>query len=238
MALTYDYLGITNEVLEAFNEVELTASDFSTTIGFHSYVKNKINSAITDIYNYEDTEWPFALTKVTQVVTTGFTGAVLGAIPEYTIDTSLATVDWDSFYTVRNDSLTDGSQQPITQLSWGNYRLNYRDSDANSSTTDHSKPRYVSRRQDNKYILSPLSVRAYSVGYEGFAKPSLLANATDVPLIPELYRQVLVDKVLEYCYAFRDNQEETDRAKENFEKGVNRMRRALIPQDDTLRYTD
>jgi hypothetical protein len=238
MALTYDYLGITNEVLEALNEVELTTATFSNTVGFHSYVKNKINAAIADIYNYEDTEWPFALTKVTQVVTVGFTGAVDGAIPEYTIDTTLASVDWDSFYTVRNDALTDGYQQPIQQLAWDNYRLNYREADANSETTDHSKPRNVSRRQDNKYILSPLSAYAYSVGYEGFAKPTYLSNATDVPGIPELYRQVIVDKVMQYAYMFRDNQEEADRAKDDFEKGVNRMRRVLIPQADTLRYID
>jgi hypothetical protein len=233
--MAYDYIGIINEVLKALNEVEITSTDFSSLTGFHAHVKDKVNVAIADIYAEEDNEWPFALTEGSQAVTVGFTGAVDGAIPEYTVNASAASVDWDSFYITRNDALTDGYEQELTLLPWDKYRKYNRTSDANSETDSHGKPKFVTRKQDNKFVLSPLSKYAYTVKYDYFAKPTYLSASTDTPVIPELYKQVLIDKVTYYAYMFRDNVEEADRADDKYEKGVNRMRRALIPQSDTLR---
>ena len=45
--MAYDYLGLTNEVLARMNEVELTASNFSTGArGFQVQCKNAVNDAI------------------------------------------------------------------------------------------------------------------------------------------------------------------------------------------------
>lgn len=236
--MAYDYIGIINEALKSLNEVEITETDFDNLVGFPAHVKDKVNSSIMDIWNFEDTEWPFANTEISMTVTVGFTGAVDGTIPEYTIDSSLASVDWDSFYVARDDNLNNGKQQEIIQLSWDNYRSTRRDDDANSETSDHSKPAYVIRKQSNSFILSPLSEEGYTIKYEGFLKPTYLSESTDVPMIPELYRQVLVDRVLYYCYLFRENIEESDRLDAKFEKNVRDMRRILIPQSDTLRYVD
>lgn len=235
---SYDYLGILNEVCSTLNEVEVTDSEFDSLIGFHAHMKAKINSAIQDIYSAEDNEWPFALTETTQVVTVGFTGAVAGAIPDYSTPVDTASVDWDSFYIARDDALTDGSQVPLDKIDWDVYRKNYRYIDANSDTSEHSKPKFVTRKQNNKFNLTPLSDAAYTVKYEYLSKGSTLVLTTDAPLIPLAYKQVLIDRVMYYAYMFRDNVEEAALVKKEYEDGLYQMRRALIPQFDTLRFID
>lgn len=110
MATTY--LQLTNRVLKALNEVELTSSDFSSATGFHAEVKDAINMAIVDVYTEENNEWPFAWVEVTENTVAGTT--------KYTTSTSLTTIDWDSFrvqrpqVTVSSLSQTAGTATCVT----------------------------------------------------------------------------------------------------------------------------
>ena len=45
------YLVLTNRVLNDLNEVELTSSNFSSSRGIQTSVKNFVNRALHDIYN-------------------------------------------------------------------------------------------------------------------------------------------------------------------------------------------
>jgi hypothetical protein len=87
--MSSDYLTLTNRVLRAFNEVNLTSSNFASATGFHAEVKDAINQAIIDIYTFEDTEWPFAWDNTTFDTTVGQT--------TYAKDTDFISVDWQSF---------------------------------------------------------------------------------------------------------------------------------------------
>lgn len=241
--MPYTYLDIVNDVLESFNEVALDSTSgsngFVNATGFHQHIKNKVNSAISDIYISQDYEWPFALTEGSQVLTVGFTGAVAGAIPEYTLPVGQASVDWESFYIVRNESLANPSQVGLKYLNWDNYVTNYRDLDANTSLTSvFQKPTYVVRKPNGKYIIGPLADLARTVKFNYYAIPTVLTLYTDVPSIPEVYRQVITDRVLQFGYMFRDNKEEADKAEADYERGLEYMRRALVPQSDTLRFAD
>ena len=52
------YLTLVNNVLRDMNEVELTSSNFTSSRGVQTTVKDYINRAISDILNSE-LNWPF-----------------------------------------------------------------------------------------------------------------------------------------------------------------------------------
>jgi hypothetical protein len=65
--------------------------------------------------------------------------------------------------------------------------------------------------------------------------PTDLVNHNDVPIIPEVFKQVIIDGALIHGYFFRDNIEQTDRVDNRYRDGVNRMRRILINQPHYMR---
>ena len=64
------YLTLTNRVLNELNEVELTSSNFGSSRGVQSMVKNVVNKSINDIYNSE-VEWSIFYKAKEQVLTAG-----------------------------------------------------------------------------------------------------------------------------------------------------------------------
>jgi len=101
MATTF--LQLTNRVLKALNEVELTSSEFASVIGFPAEVKDAINMAIVDVYTEENNEWPFAWQEITLNTTIGTT--------KYNLSTSVTTADWDSFRISRPQVLVSSLTQ-------------------------------------------------------------------------------------------------------------------------------
>ena len=83
-----NYLTLVNSVLNELNEVELTATTFSTSRGVQTMVKNVVNKAVNDIYNSE-IEWPFLIENKTESVAAG--------TQEYNLPSDFRKVDWDSF---------------------------------------------------------------------------------------------------------------------------------------------
>lgn len=87
--MAYNFLGLTNRVCKALNEVELTSTNFASVIGFHADAKDSVKQAVFDIYREEDYEWPFAYTSTSFITTPGTI--------EYNKPTTLHKPDWDSF---------------------------------------------------------------------------------------------------------------------------------------------
>ena len=52
------YLTLVNNVLRDMNEVELTSSNFTSSRGVQTTVKDYVNTAISDVLNSE-LNWPF-----------------------------------------------------------------------------------------------------------------------------------------------------------------------------------
>ena len=97
MATTY--LDLSNRVLRELNEVEMTSSNFSSSRGIQTAVKDFINKSVHDIYN-ESVEIPLLHTSTTQATFTGD--------GEYTFPTDMRRVDFESFFLKPNELLTNG----------------------------------------------------------------------------------------------------------------------------------
>ena len=130
MATTY--LTLVNNVLRELNETELTSSTFSSSRGIQTATKDFVNKSIHDIYN-EAGEIPLLHTTKTKSTFTG--------TQEYSLETDMRKVDWDSFFlkpaelitngefTSNIESWTTGDGSP-SYTSSGNGRLNLNDAAA------------------------------------------------------------------------------------------------------------
>jgi len=130
MATTY--LTLSNRVLRELNEVEMTSSNFSSSRGIQTAVKDFINKSIHDIYN-EGAELPLLHTSTTQ--------ATFPGDGEYAFPTDMRRVDFESFFLKPNELITNGEfESNITgwttgdgspsYTSSGNGRLNLNDAAA------------------------------------------------------------------------------------------------------------
>jgi len=117
MATTY--LVLSNRVLRELNEVEMTSSNFSSSRGIQTAVKDFINKSIHDIYN-EGAELPLLHTSTTQVTYPGD--------GEYSFPTDMRRVDFESFFLKPNELITNGEFE----------------SNINSWTTGDGSPSYTS----------------------------------------------------------------------------------------------
>ncbi len=102
----------------------------------------------------------------------------------------------------------------------------------------YSLPNKAVRKPDNNFLISPRPDRKYTVSYDYFSIEDDLVLYSDVPGIPEPFKQVIVDGAIYHAYMFRDNIEEAADAKDKFDKGVNSMRRILIPQQYFMRIVN
>jgi hypothetical protein len=84
-----NFLSLTNRILKAFNETQLTSTTFNSAYGFYAEAQDAVNRAIFDIYTEEDTKWPFAWLRTTFTTTPG--------VQAYTLNSSYFAIDWDSF---------------------------------------------------------------------------------------------------------------------------------------------
>lgn len=182
---------------------------------------------------------------------TGDSVTITGATPDGYNATATITVTNSTTFTYSvSSSLSASASGTITAKSnsVGEKRLKFKDlesyrkedyaeDDANSNVTGYARPDYVVRKQDNNFIISPVSDRVYTIKYEGFYLPSSLVTYSETSSIPTPFDQVIVDKALHYAYMFRDNLEEAALVHSRYEDNVRKMRRILIPQWEYLRYT-
>ena len=126
------YLVLSNRVLRELNEVEMTSSNFSSSRGIQTAVKDFVNKSIHDIYN-EGAELPLLHTSTTQATYPGD--------GEYSFPADMRRVDFESFFLKPNELITNGEfTSNITSwttgdgspsyTSSGNGRLNLNDAAA------------------------------------------------------------------------------------------------------------
>ena len=102
------YLVLSNRVLNALNEIEMTSANFSSSRGIQTAVKNFVNRALHDVYN-ELEELP-SLHKETYHITNS--GQREYALPTANSpvsgDLQWRKIDWDTVYLKPNELLTNG----------------------------------------------------------------------------------------------------------------------------------
>jgi len=99
------YLTLVNNVLRDFNEVELTSSNFGSSRGVQTTVKDYVNRSITDLINSE-LNWPF-----TQA--TGSIDVIAGKqlYSHASIASTLKYVDYDNMFLKPKNYITNGTYE-------------------------------------------------------------------------------------------------------------------------------
>ena len=223
--MAYTYLDLTNEVLARFNEVTLTSSGFGSSRGFQTQCKNSINDSYLYLNSRQFT-WPFNHSDKSETL--------VANTPRYSIPTDAKWVDHDTFRITKNSSL--GAQGgALSVLDYKDYLEQYIDSEDDTGTAAY--PRHVVRTPDNNYLVYPMPDKAYELNYEYYINTTVLTAATDVPIIPEQFRQTLIDGATAYGYQYRGEKDQFSINWNRFEDGIKHMRIQLINNDEYIRST-
>ena len=222
------YLVLINNVLRDLNEVELTSSNFSSSRGIQTAVKDYVNRAIDDIIN-ADTEWPF--TVVSKSFTTGagtrlYTRSEIGA-------TNTKTVDFDSFTFLE---ASDKKEERLDYISFSEYLDEYHERDTDPTGNSRAIPEFVYQNPDLSIGLSPVPDKStYTVKYFYYATHTALSAATDTSLIPTRFENVIIEKAKYYAYTLRGDVQNAQLAQLQFDKSIKRMRVELINKQIYMR---
>lgn len=216
--MAYDYIGLTNEVNRRLNEVELTSSNFSNAIGFYAHIKDAVNASIRDI-NHTHYEWPFNHVLAEETLTAGTT--------RYAFPTDASTIDFDSFR-IKEDATLSNNTVRLSVLTYDDYLQRFVDQEYSTDTSKREVPSYVFHAPSLEWGVVPAPDQAYEIAYEYYRIPVDLSSATDVPSIPERFKQVILDGAMYHAYMFRSNEQAANLAKTKFDEGIKKMRILLI----------
>lgn len=217
-----NYLQLINAVLREVNEVELTA--IASARGIQTSVSDFINKAQRDIINSE-VEWPF--TVVAGTITT------VAGQAEYTKPANSKTIDFDSF-TVQESAST--AEKILKFVSFNEYLERLNESDTNPNASAQALPQYVYFTPDENIGLSPVpDASTYTVRYYYYATHTDMTAATDVPVIPERFHDVIVNRARYYTHMLRSDTQFSQLALRDYDAGLNRMRVELINRKDYMR---
>ena len=225
--MAYNYIGLVNEVNRRLNEVELITSNFSSTSGFHSQVKDSVNASIQEI-DQEYPHWPYNFVEQEDTLSTG--------VSRYSFPANSTVVDFETFRIKESDTLNNRTQK-LKVLRYEEYLERFVEQEYTSDTSLYNVPVFVSKAPGLEYVLSPTPDKAYTVVYEYYLTSVEMTDSTDVPKIPEIYRNVIVDGSMYYAYMFRGNTQDALVAKEKFQAGLKNMRIVLINENTYVRST-
>tara|TARA_R100000808_G_scaffold20927_1_gene45263 strand:- start:690 stop:1460 length:771 start_codon:yes stop_codon:yes gene_type:complete len=255
MATTY--LQLTNELLREFNEVELTSSNFSSSVGVQSHIKDLVNRAYLDMVN-EEPQWPFLAVgesgstdpmygNVYVETTAGTRWYELKAASSSIVD-DYSYIDWDNFllttvgvsgesapYTVRNLRFT-------TIEEWKDYFRLAQNKDDADQATGGTPDRVIKSPDNRKFGLSPIPDQVYRIYYYAYNLPTELSAHGDTIVFPDLYVPVLINRARYYMHQFKDNNQGAAFALEDYKRGLKTMKLHLMEptpnyvKDDRIRF--
>ena len=219
------YINLVNELLRRLNEVEISEIDFATTKNVQSLAKDSINSSIREILQ-EAQEWPFTLVTYEQTLSVG--------TKTYDFPSDYSKADWESFY-LKNTNTTDpGVLKP---LSYEQYLSTRRADDDTSGAGGYTKPLNVYKTQEEKFGVTPVPDVAYVIEYKYWKFPNDLSLSTDVCIIPDRFKHVIIDGAMMYLMHFRSNEQSAQLHKDKFKVGIKSMRRLVVDSKDSLLST-
>jgi len=223
--MAYDFLGLTNEVLARMNEVVLTATNFTAARGYQIQCQNAVNDAINYI-NQREFGWPFS--HATQSET------LVASQTRYTVPTGTQHVDYETFR-ISKDNTLGVAATTLRVLDYKEYVDKYIGQETSAGVG--GVPNFVFRTPDNNYGLYPYPDKAYVLKYEYYSRPTALAAATDVPTVPEQFRQVIADGATAYAYQYRGEAQQYGLNFTRFEEGIKHMQSILLNRTDYVRST-
>lgn len=215
-----NYLQLCNNVLREINEVEIV--NIGSTRGIQTSVKDFINKAQRDIINSE-VEWPFT------VVSQSFSTAA--GTSEYSRESDAKTLDFDSFTVQKSGE----AERTLRYLSFNEYLDAKNEIDTNPNTSARAAPDFVYETPDTKIGLSPVPDDTYTVRYYYYQTSTDMSSATDTPVIPERFHDVIVNRARYYAHMLRSDVQFSQLALRDYTEGLSRMRVELINRKDYMR---
>lgn len=231
------YLELTNMLLRALLDTELTESNFATATSTQASAKDCIRKAVQEIYQ-EEPNWPFRYRTGSQVLSVGVEQYALPS----TTGNEVSAVDWKSFRIEKDDTLGI-STTPLEYISHDEWKRWLRPADEDSETDGREVPKYVfltpgaSASGYLRFGISPSPDEAYTILFDYTAiYPAFTAHGDD-PGIPERFDYVAINLALKYFYMFKDNTEQAGYWSNEANKSLSIMKRNLIPKKDYMRST-
>jgi len=225
--MSYNFIGLVNDVNRRLNEVELTSSNFSTATGYYNLSKDSVNASIRHIHQ-EEFEWPWNHAEESEVLLEGEV--------RYSMPYDAKTVNMNSFR-IRKDSSLNVETQRLKLLNYEEYLDKYIDYEYNSDVNNRAVPKYVVRTPSRELIFVPAPDKAYEVVYEYYTVGVDMSLATDVPSVPEEYKHAIVDGAMYYVYLFRGDTQTAQLSQQKFLQGIKHMRSLNINRTEYIRDT-
>jgi hypothetical protein len=156
------------------------------------------------------------------------TETLVAGTTRYSLGATVYNVDYETFRISKNDTLGTAGVS-LRVMEYKEYVDKYIDQETTSDVG--GVPIYVFRTPDNNYGLFPYPDKAYELKYDAYIKPTALSAATDVPTIPEQFRQVIVDGATAYGYQYRGEAQQYGINFARFEDGIKHMQSLFINRD-------
>ena len=223
------YVTLVNEVLRRLNEttLDIAGDGFGDARNLQAVAKDAVNASMREILQTSQ-EWPFTLTTYTQTLTAG-TGL-------YAWQTDVSKIDWDSFY-LKRLSAKENDPKKLTVLTYVDYLRTYRPIEDTSGVSGYDTPMFVYKTEERKFGITPLPDDAYEIEYRYWSFPDDLLNYDDTCIIPDRFKHILVDGAMMYMMRFRSNEQSATIHQQNFEKGIDIMRRLLLDNPSYITST-
>jgi hypothetical protein len=225
--MTYDFIGLVNDVNRRLNEVELTTTNFAGAQGYYNLTKDAVNASMRHIHQ-EEFEWPWNHTEEEEILTPGEV--------RYSMPYNSKTVNMNSFRIKRDAALGVGTTK-LKVLNYEEYLDKHVDAEYNSGEETRGVPKYVIRAPSREILFVPAPKDAYEVVYEYYATGVDMSLFSDVPEIPEQYRHIIVDGAMYYAYVFRGDMQAANLSEAKFKAGIKNMRSVNINRTEYIRDT-
>lgn len=197
------YLDFQNNVLALISKSD------STT---RNRIKTWINLGYQDFVNRE--LWPFREVADSFVTVAG--------TQEYTLLTDFADIDSNNIVDV---AIQGASAKKLSYIAFNRLRRDYPDFDLEGQ----SLPDYY-YLQAGKIGLWPQPDAVYTVAVDYYKVPTELSADSDEPLIPQAYREALVQYALSMEHDFNTDPDLAQKAMNRYEQIVNLARQNLLNQ--------
>jgi hypothetical protein len=220
------YLSLTNELLRRLNEVQMDSTEFSNARNIQSLAKDAINSSIRELMHSAQ-EWPFVSLSYSQTLVVGQR--------LYTFPTNMSSVDWDSFYLNKLEAQGNVPKK-LPYITYTSYIETQKPKEDQTGTSGQGSALYVYDTPDNtSFGVTPITNAAYIIDYNYWYFPNDLVSAADTCIVPDRFKNVLIDGAMMYMMIFRSNEQAAAIHRDNFDKGIKVMRRLLIGETNLMR---
>ena len=220
----YNFLSLVNDVNGRLNEVPLTSANFPAAVGFYKQAKDAVNAALNDIYQ-DAFEWPFTHTEATLPLVVNQT--------RYSYPVDAKSINFDSFRIKGDDNLSVSTTH-LRQMDYEEYLSKFSDADYNGYKYSNI-PKVVFRAANFQFGVYPPPKATYDLVYEYYRLPVEMDLYSDVPLLPEQFRHLIVDGATHYSYMFRGDPESAAVMLEKFNSGVKNARKIYQNRFEYLR---